>query len=150
MLFTLKDRKVIFIGVIALLIVGKAYIMGYDRAETKWERRTVSDYIAKEEATRAVQLKVIEVSKDYQEKLAQKEQDSLNIINKLSADGKRLRVKLKAAESKQGDCGFIIDGKAELDAADAQRIISITTQGDLWIESLQNTIRELQGGVDEE
>ncbi|QHJ79955.1 MAG: hypothetical protein [Caudoviricetes sp.] len=136
----------------ALLLVASLMITSWGTwwvTDSKWTKEVQSDYISKLEATERtrseVQKGVNEVSKKYQEDLAALEGSTDRIINDLHNDGKLLRVKLAATNRELKDNGgCLIDGKAELDREFAERLIRVTQRGDVWIEALQNTIRELQ------
>lgn len=97
-------------------------------------------------STQSTQEKISKISKDYQEKLSEIEGSTDRIINDLRTSDKQLRVKLSknSTRKQQNNCGCLTDGKAELDPEFSRRIIGITQKGDLWIEALQDTIRQMQ------
>lgn len=129
-----------------IFIVGISYKYGYDRCNIKWNKRIINEYITRQEATQKAQEQINQISKDYQEKLSEIEGSTDRIINDLRISDKRLRVKLSDsyARKQKDNCGCILNGKAELDQEFSRRIIGITKKGDLWIEALQNTIRQMQ------
>lgn len=126
-----------------------SYNAGYQKADTKWTMEVQNEYIktsqALEDKRIAVQGAVSSISSKYQDDLAAIEGSTDRIIDDLRNDGKRLRVKLKASESKPNSDGrCIVDGRAELDEEFSKRLIGVTQKGDLWIKALQETIVELQ------
>jgi len=129
----------------ALLFMAGWYFGSTDK-DTEWKEVIHNEYVKKQEATQAAQLEVNRISKDYQETLAGIEGSTDRIITDLRRDNQRLRVNIKdttGTQSSDGRC--IFNGKAELDETTSRRLIGITKRGDAQIESLQNTIRELQG-----
>lgn len=145
MLQKLKFEHVLKVFAIVLIVV-IPYKFGYDRCNDKWNKRILNEYITKQEATQKTQEKISKISKDYQEKLSEIEGSTDRIINDLRASDKQLRVKLSenSTRKQQNNCGCLTDGKAELDQEFSRRIIGITQRGDLWIEALQDTIRQMQ------
>ncbi|SOO46830.1 Phage endopeptidase Rz [Yersinia phage fPS-59] len=126
-----------------------AYNTGYDKADSKWTKEVQSEYIkttkANEDKRIAVQGEVSKISTKYQGDLEALEGSTDRVINDLRNDGKRLRVKLKATESKPNSDGrCLIDGRTELDEEFSKRLIRVTQRGDIWIKALQDTIVELQ------
>ncbi|SOL37540.1 Phage endopeptidase Rz [Yersinia phage fPS-19] len=126
-----------------------SYNAGYHKADTKWTMEVQNEYIKTEKANEdkriAVQGAVSKISAKYQGDLEALEGSTDRIINDLRNDGKRMRVKLKATESKPNSDGrCLIDGRAELDEEFSKRLIRVTQKGDLWIKALQDTIVELQ------
>lgn len=122
-----------------------AYTHGYDKANTKWEREVHNEYVKRTAATADKQAAINAISKKYQEDLDALEGSTDRVIDDLRNDGKRLRVKLSAASRElQSNRGCFADGRAELDEEFSKRLIGVTQRGDLWIKSLQATIRELQ------
>lgn len=118
---------------------------GYNYATSKWEKEKYDTFISKVEATRNKQEAVNKVSQDYQQKLSELEVSTDRVITDLRESNSRLYVKLKTPSKPTGDnSGCQLNGKAELDETTARDLIRITQQGDAWIESLQETIRELQ------
>ena len=123
------------------------YQMGHQSSDHKWQEEIHAEYVKKQVATVATQQAVSEVSKKYQDDLAALEGSTDRVINDLRSDGKRLLVKLKSTERQLSDNGGCSpDARAELDDEFAKRLIRVTQEGDLWIKSLQDTIRELQKG----
>ncbi|QQG33618.1 endopeptidase [Pectobacterium phage PcCB251] len=122
-----------------------AYNHGYDKAYTKWEQEVHNEYVKKVEATADRQAAINEVSRQYQEDIAELEGSTDRVINDLRNDGKRLRVKLSATSRElQDNGGCLVDGRAELDEEFSRRLIGVTQRGDAWIKALQNTIKEMQ------
>lgn len=110
------------------------------------------EYIKKTDADikqhNAVQTALDAIAKKHSDEMAELEGSTDGIVASLNADNKRLRIKLKTASGQPGDkqqCVVTTDGKAELDEGDAKRLISIAQKGDKWIENLQDTVRVLQG-----
>lgn len=153
--------KVFLIGIFVLLIgcatsygVGRYTQKGIDEAHFKEELQ--NDYITKQAATletvRVTQEAVNEVSARFTKEKESAASTAAATIDSLTADNKRLLIKLKqqpkSGETK-GDNIIGADGRAEIDTGAAERIVSITTKGDAWIKALQDTVRELQGRCNE-
>ena len=131
--------------VLAGVLFTGGYQMGYEKADSKWKEVNRVEYVKKTEARADKQAALNKVSKDYQDTLAELEGSTDRIIADLRKSNSGLYVKLKNASSTprpDGRCE--LDGKAELDESTARDLIQITQRGDAWIESLQETIRELQ------
>lgn len=145
MLQNLNTKRLLIILLLGIIMLIN-YKLGYDRCNTKWNKRILNEYITKQEATQKTQEKISKISKDYQEKLSEIEGSTDRIINDLRTSDKQLRVKLSknSTRKQQNNCGCLTDGKAELDPEFSRRIIGITQRGDLWIEALQDTIRQMQ------
>lgn len=121
------------------------YQLGHRTADNSWKEVVHNEYIKKQAATQATQQAVNEISKRHQDDLAALEGSTDRIIDDLRNDGKRLRVKLKSTERQLTDNGGCLpDARAELDDEFAKRLIRVTQEGDLWIKSLQDTIREMK------
>ena len=119
--------------------------LGEQSADTRWTKEVHNEYIKKDDARVATQQVVSDISADYQAKLKASEDDAARTVDGLRSDNVRLRVKLKALSgtpTSDGRCQF--DGKAELDDSASKELIRITQDGDAWIQSLQDTIKELQ------
>lgn len=140
----LKNLKIYAIAVAFTLGMTLAYNHGYNKANTKWEQEVQNEYIRRVEATASTQRAINEISSKYQEDLAALEGSTDRIITDLRSDNKRLRVRIKATGTSDGQCRREPDGRAELDERDAKRILTVTQRGDAWIRALQDTIRELQ------
>lgn len=118
---------------------------GYNYATAKWEKEKSDTFIAKVEATRDKQEAINKISQDYQQKISDLEVSTDSVITDLRESNSRLYVKLKTSSQSTGDnSGCQLNGKAELDETTSRDLIRITQQGDIWIESLQETIRQLQ------
>lgn len=132
---------------LAALLFGAGWNLGSNDNEAKWQEVIHNEYVKKQEATKATQREVSEISSKYQSDLDGLEGSTDRIITDLRGSNQRLLVKVKAlGGTPSGDGRCLFDGKAELDEATSKRLIGIAQKGDLQIEALQETIRKLQGG----
>lgn len=147
-------RTAIAIGVLGAslwLSYGMGHMIGSKDERLVQQEIIRNEYIKKSTAKiqlhNATQAALDSVAKKHSEEMAELEGSTDGVINALSADNKRLRIKLKTIPSAAGDkqqCVSTVNGTAEVDAGDAKRLISIAQKGDKWIQSLQETIRVLQ------
>lgn len=151
------NLKTTAIGIALVIgsIIG-AYADGYTHGVYKEKRKQqeviTNEYIKKTTADierhNAVQAALDTIARSHSEEIAALEGSTDGIIASLNADNKRLRLRFKTTavpntgDSKQ--CIPSADGRAELNERDAERLISIARKGDLWIKSLQDTVRVLQ------
>lgn len=143
----LLSRNAKFI-IAALMLAGCTYFgysTGYDKADIQWKETIHEEYITKQQANANTQSALNEISKGYQEDLSQGEADARGRVDAVHKSGKRLRVKLNLTESQLRQCGFELDGKAELHRETSEALIRITQDADKHVLALQNTIRALQG-----
>lgn len=146
---TSSTKQAIAELLLVILVGGVIYIaglfMGDSLSNDRWQLKIQQEYISQVEANRITQEKVNEISKQYQDALEGLEGSTDSIINDLNANNKRLRVRLSNTARQLKDNGRCIPNeKAELDPEFSKRLIRITQEGDLWIQSLQDTIREMQ------
>lgn len=131
--------------VLAGILFTGGYHTGYKQADSKWKELNNAVYVKKTEARADKQDALNKVSEEYQGKLAELEGSADRIIADLRKSNSGLYVKLKnTSGTSRPDGRCKLDGKAELDESTARDLIQITKKGDAWIESLQETIRELQ------
>lgn len=130
---------------IYVIIFISSFYLGYTICETKWKKEVLNDYITKQEANQKVQEGINKISKEYQEKLQEIEGSTDRVIHDLNVTNRRLWVKVKNSARQQQDYyRCVLNGKAELDPEFSRRLIRITQKGDLWIETLQGTIKQMQ------
>lgn len=146
----LKLLKAAIPWCLAFVLLTVGYNVGYDKSDAKWSQEVHNEYIRKDDARKATQALVSDISADYQAKLKAAETNAARTLDDVHSDNKRLRVKVKSLTGQldsRGRCQF--DGEAELDDESAKRIIQVTQKGDAWIEALQRTVLTLQGKLKE-
>lgn len=139
---------------VPFMVAGLLYTYGYHNGslakDAEWKEIVTNEYIQKVEATESTQRAINKISAHYQEEIAALEGSTDRVINDLRKSNKRLSVRIKAStRGTEGECRCVSNGRAELDERDAKRIIGVTQKGDLWIKSLQDTVRALQGELEE-
>lgn len=131
--------------VIAGVLFTGGYHLGYEKADSKWKEVNRVEYVKKAEARADKQDALNKVSKEYQDSLAELAGSTDRVIADLRKSNSGLYVKLKnTSGTTRPDGRCELNGKAELDESTSRDLIQITQRGDAWIESLQETIRELQ------
>lgn len=134
----------------AALLVVVGYTTGVKETNAKWDREVHSEYIKKDEAKRLQQSALSDIARKYQGDIEALEGSTDRVINDLRVDNKRLLVKVKASSQPSGPSGRCeFNGEAELDPESAKEIIQVTQRGDKWIEALQDTVRVLQGKLND-
>lgn len=135
--------------VAVFLLVG-VWKTGYDSGysahllEANQEKQELREQL--DEVRQSKQQAISAISYAYQLELDSINAKAKSDIASLSADGKRLRIKVKQLSDERaelrGRC--FPDGYTEIDSGTAERIIAITNKGDAWIKALQDTVRVLQ------
>lgn len=140
---------------VPFMVAGLLYTYGYHNGciakDAEWKEVVTNEYVQRDEATRATQAEINKISAHYQEEIAALEGSTDRVIDDLRKSNKWLSVRIKSTYtgSTASHCRCVSNGRAELDERDAKRIIGVTQKGDLWIKSLQDTVRALQGELEE-
>lgn len=134
----------------AALLVVVGYTTGVKETNAKWQQEVHNEYIKKDDAKRIQQSALSDIARKYQGELEALEGSTDRVIDDLRVDNKRLLVKVKASSQPAGPSGRCeFNGEAELDTESAKEIIQVTERGDKWIEALQDTVRVLQGKLND-
>lgn len=113
------------------------------RQQNEWSK-------ALQEERNAKQKELNEVSKSYQEKLANLEADTSSTLDGLRKSNRVLRVKVSSCETGGATSGGReSDGTAELSEETSRFLIGESKRADAWIEALQRTVRTLQAKQEE-
>ncbi|QHJ80102.1 MAG: hypothetical protein [Caudoviricetes sp.] len=135
---------------VALFLLVGIWKTGYDSGyaaqllEANQEKQELREKL--DETRKSKQQAISDISYSYQLELSTINAKAKSDIDSLSADGKRLRVKVKQLSDEGADLRgrCFTDGYAELDRGAAERIVAITNKGDAWIKALQETVKVLQ------
>lgn len=135
---------------VALFLLVGIWKTGYDSGysahllEANQEKQELRKEL--DEVKRSKQQAISDISYAYQLELDSLNSKAKSDIASLSADGKRLRIKVKQLSDEgaelRGRC--FPDGYTEIDSGAAERIVAITNKGDAWIKALQETVKVLQ------
>lgn len=135
---------------VALFLLFGIWKTGYDSGysahllEANQEKQELREKL--DEIRQSKQQAISDISYTYQLELNSLSDKAKRDIASLSADGQRLRVKIKQLSDEGADLRSrcFADGYAELDRGAAERIVAITNKGDAWIKALQETVKVLQ------
>lgn len=135
----------------ACLIALGIYLKGYHDSDTKHLLEAQSAALAfnkkQEEEREKSQAALADISKQWQEYLAQKSSVAQGTIDRLHSNGISLRVQLADAtvRSVTSDGRSVRNGYADLSADTSRFLIEQAQRADHQVTALQQIIRELQG-----
>ena len=138
--------KRLIVGAFFALLVMSVYNKGYESGYNKKQVEVIKleqEYAKKlSETNLEAQRRLDEVSRGYQQELQDLQVSTSATINKLSADNKRLYVRIKSTSDAKCSHRPESSYRAELDEGTTRKLIAITKRGDAWIKALQDTIKE--------
>ena len=137
--------KRLIVGAFFALLVMSVYNKGYESGYNKKQVEVIKleqEYAKKlSETNLEAQRRLDEVSRGYQQELQDLQVSTSATINKLSADNKRLYVRIKSTSDSKCSHRPESSYRAELDEGTTRKLIAITKRGDAWIKALQDTIK---------
>ena len=138
--------KRLIVGAFFALLVMSVYNKGYESGYNKKQVEVIKleqEYAKKlSETNLEAQRRLDEVSRGYQQELQDLQVSTSATIDKLSADNKRLYVRIKSTSDSKCTHRPEPSYRAELDEGTTRKLIEITKRGDAWIRALQDTIKQ--------